>query len=285
MSRAWSRTGLARQGHGWFEERLGVPIEWYVYNAGPSVTEAVFAGSLDLSYIGPSPAINAYARSGGQEIRIVAGAVEGGAALVVQPGAALAGPADFRGRIVATPQFGNTQDVAARSWLIEGGLKITLTGGDAKVVPTENPDQLALFRSRAIDAVWTVEPWVSRLETEAGGRVLVEERDAVTTVLIARTGFLTAERDLVRRFVAAHRELTEWIRANPAEAQAILAAELAAETHTAMPRELIARAWGRITVTADGFPRRARRLRGPRPAGRFPARRPRHGATGRAALR
>src|ERR1019366_3455729 len=100
------------------------------------------------------------------EIRILAGAAEGGAALVVHAGGALARAADFRGKRVATPQLGNTQDVSARAWLATGGLRITLTGGDAQVVPTDNPDQLALFKSRQIDAVWTVEPWVSRLEME-----------------------------------------------------------------------------------------------------------------------
>ena len=160
-------------------------IEWYAYNAGPSAMEAIFANSLDLTYVGPNPALNAYARSRGEEVRVVAGAVNGGSALVVQPDSGLAKPADFRGKRIATPQFGNTQDVAARAWLVAGGLRITQTGGDAQVLPTANPDQLALFQSKQLDAVWTVEPWVSRLELEAGGKVLVEEKDAVTTVLVA----------------------------------------------------------------------------------------------------
>jgi NitT/TauT family transport system substrate-binding protein len=219
---------LERQGRGWFQQRLGpdVKIAWYAYNAGPSAMEAIFAESLDLTYVGPSPAINAYARSGGQEIRIVAGAMNGGSALVVQPDAGLAKPADFRGKRIATPQFGNTQDVAARAWLVAGGLRITQTGGDAQVVPTSNPDQLSLFQSKQLDAVWTVEPWVSRLESEAGGQVLVEEKDAITTVLVSRAGFLSENRDLARRFVAAHRELTEWIRQNPEEAQRLARDEL-----------------------------------------------------------
>src|SRR5437868_10377362 len=122
---------LSRQGKGWFEQRLGAKIEWYVYNAGPSTMEALFAKSLDLTYVGPSPAINAYAKSNGDEVRIIAGAVEGGTALVVQGDSVLAKPADFRGKKIATPQLGNTQDVAARAWLVGGGLKITQTGGDA----------------------------------------------------------------------------------------------------------------------------------------------------------
>jgi len=244
---------LSRQGKGWFEERLGpeVKLEWFLYNAGPSAMEAIFANSLDLTYVGPSPAINAYAKARGDEIRIVAGAANGGAALVVQPDSALKTPADFRGRKIATPQLGNTQDVSARAWLVAGGLRVTLTGGDAQVVPTANADQLALFRQKQLDAVWTVEPWVSRLEMDAGGKVLLEEADAVTTVLVSSAKFLASRRDLVARFVAAHAELTEWIRKNPEEARKIVRAELAAEMRADISPELIARAWNRIELTTD----------------------------------
>jgi NitT/TauT family transport system substrate-binding protein len=244
---------LSRQGKGWFEERLGpqAKLEWFVYNAGPSAIEAIFARSVDLVYVGPSPAINGYAKARGEDIRIVAGAAEGGAALVVQPDSGLGGAADFRGKRIATPQLGNTQDVAARAWLAAAGLKITLTGGDAQVIPTANPDQLALFRQRQLDAVWTVEPWVSRLETEAQGKVLLEETDAVTTVLATGARFLAERRDLARRFVAAHDELTQWIRSHPAEAQALVRDELAAETRTELKPELIGRAWSRIVLTSE----------------------------------
>jgi NitT/TauT family transport system substrate-binding protein len=242
---------LSRQGKGWFEERLGpgVKIEWFVYNAGPSAMEAIFAQSVDLTYVGPSPAINAYAKAGGEDIRIVAGAVEGGAALVVQADSNLSRPSDFRGKKIATPQLGNTQDVAARAWLAAGGLKITLTGGDAMVIPTANPDQLALFQTKQLDAVWTVEPWVSRLESEAGGRVVLEEKDAVTTVLVSGTKLLREKPELARRFVAAHEELTGWIHDHPAEAQSMVREELGAEMRTDMKAALVARAWSRIVLT------------------------------------
>ncbi|WP_048710191.1 ABC transporter substrate-binding protein [Microvirga massiliensis] len=244
---------LERQGRSWFAERLGpgVKVEWYAYNAGPSAMEAIFANSLDLTYVGPNPALNAYARSRGNEIRVIAGAVNGGSALVVQPDAGLTTPADFRGKRIATPQFGNTQDVAARAWLATGGLRITQTGGDAQVVPTSNPDQLSLFRSKQLDAVWTVEPWVSRLEAEAGGRVLVEEKEAITTVLVSSVAFLARNRDLARRFVAAHRALTDWIRQNPEEAQRLAREELQATFRVEMSPELVARAWSRMTVTPE----------------------------------
>jgi NitT/TauT family transport system substrate-binding protein len=153
-----------RQGRPWFGERLGpgVKIEWYTYNAGPSAMEAIFAKSLDLTYVGPNPALNAYARSRGDEVRVIGGAVNGGSALVVQGDSTLTKPADFKGKRIATPQFGNTQDVAARAWLVAGGLRITQTGGDAQVLPTSNPDQLSLFQGKQLDAVWTVEPWWRR---------------------------------------------------------------------------------------------------------------------------
>lgn len=244
---------LERQGEDWFEPRMpqDVHIQWFTYNAGPSAMEAIFAGSLDLAYVGPNPAINAYARSGGGEIRVVAGAMTGGSALVVQGDAALAEPDDFRGKRIATPQFGNTQDVATRAWLAAGGLRITQTGGDAQVVPTANPDQLALFAARQIDAVWTVEPWVSRLELEAGGRILVEERETVTTLLIARAAFRTEHGDLVARFVAAHRDLTEWIVRNPQEAQRMVADELRLQFRIIVAPEVLARAWTRLTPTSE----------------------------------
>ncbi len=244
---------LSRQGRGWFEQRLGpnIKIEWYIYNAGPSAMEAVFAKSIDVTYVGPNPAINAYFKSRGQEVRIIAGSVNGGSALVVQDDASLKTAADFRGKKLATPQFGNTQDVAARAWLKSGGLKITQIGGDAQVVPTANPDQLLLFRQKQIDAVWTVEPWVSRLEAEAGGRILVDDRDAITTVLVARAEFLTTQREVVRKLVAANRELTEWIKANPAEAQRLAREELEAELRAKFAPELVASAWKRIVLTSD----------------------------------
>ena len=243
---------LSRQGKGWFEQRLGmgVKIEWFVYNAGPSAMEAIFADSIDLTYVGPNPAINAYAKSRGAEIRIVAGAANGGAALVVQPDSQLKVASDFRGKRIATPQFGNTQDVAARAWLAAGGLRITQTGGDAHVLPTSNPDQLVLFKQKELDAVWTVEPWVSRLELEAQAKVLLEEPDAVTTVLATGVKFLDTNREQLRKLVAAHAELTEWIKANPEEAQRMVREELGAETRATIPADLVARAWKRIIVTS-----------------------------------
>src|SRR5438067_12194001 len=244
---------ISRQGKGWFEQRLGpdTKIEWFVYNAGPSAMEAIFAKSIDLTYVGSGPALNAYTRSNGQEIRLIAGAANGGSGLVVQSDQNLNAPSDFRGKKIATPQLGNTQDISCRAWLIEGGLKITQLGGDAQVLPTQNPDQLGLFRGKRIDAVWTVEPWLSRLEQEASGKVIVEEKEVATTILVSRVKFLNEQRELVRKFAQAHAELTDWIVKNADEAQRLIKAELLEETRSDMARQIITTAWTRIVFTAE----------------------------------
>ena len=244
---------LSRQGKGWFEQRLGpdTKIEWFVYNAGPSAMEAIFAKSIDLTYVGSGPALNAYTRSNGQEIRLIAGAAIGGSGLVVQSDQNLNAPSDFRGKKIATPQLGNTQDISCRAWLIEGGLKITQLGGDAQVLPTQNPDQLGLFRGKRIDAVWTVEPWLSRLEQEASGKVIVEEKEVATTILVSSVKFLNEQRDLAKKFAQAHAELTDWIIKNPEEAQRLIKAELLEETKSDMTPQVITAAWKRIVFTSE----------------------------------
>lgn len=253
VAHALSERGKKGEAKGWFEERLGpdVEIQWFVYNAGPSAMEAIFARSIDLAYVGPNPALNAHIKSRGAEVRVIAGSAVGGAALVVQGDGSIKTPADLRGRRVATPQLGNTQDVACRAWLRSHGFEVTQTGGDVLVVPTENPEQLSLFKTGDVDAVWTVEPWVSRLVMEGGGKVFLEENDAVTTILVARAGFLEGHRELVRKFAAAHAELTEHIRRDPGEAKRIVAGELERETTRAIPPDLLSMAWERLRFSSE----------------------------------
>src|SRR6266436_10173963 len=247
---------LSRQGKGWFEQRLGpnVEIQWFTYNAGPSAMEAIFAGSLDVTYVGPGPALNAYLKSIGEEIRVISGAANGGAALVVKPDSPIKTPADFRGKKIATPQLGNTQDISCRAWLKAQGFKVTQTGGDVTVIPTSNPDQLALFQTGGVDAVWTVEPWVTRLERDAKARVFLEDKDIITTWLVSSVKFLNAHRDLAKKIVSANKELTDWIQAHPDDAQKLLIAELKEETKTDFAPDAVAQAWKRIKFTTDVSP-------------------------------
>jgi NitT/TauT family transport system substrate-binding protein len=237
-----------REKRGWFEQRLGpeVTIQWYAFNAGPSAMEAIFAGSIDLTYVGPNPALNAFIRSEGDEIRVLAGSALGGAALVVPGNGRLTQAGQFKGRRLATPQLGNTQDVAARAWLKQQGYRVSLTGGDVLVLPTANPEQLSLFQQGKLDAVWTVEPWVTRLELEAQGRVFLEQPDAVTTVLVSSVKFLKSHPALVAKFKAAHQELTAWLNEHPDEARAQVRAGLSAEMKREMSATIVASAWSRL---------------------------------------
>jgi NitT/TauT family transport system substrate-binding protein len=246
---------FSRQGKGWFEQRLGpnVEIQWFTYNAGPSAMEAIFAGSLDVTYVGTGPALNAHFKAKGDEIRVISGAADGGAALVVKPDGPKS-PSDFRSKKIATPQMGNTQDIACRAWLKANGYKVTQTGGEVLVIPTSNPDQLGVFQSGAVDGVWTVEPWVTRLETEANGRVFLEDKDCITTWLVSSVKFLNEHKDLAKKIVAANDELTKWIKAHPADAERMLVAELKAETRTAVSADTIARSLKRIELTTKVAP-------------------------------
>jgi NitT/TauT family transport system substrate-binding protein len=244
---------LSRQGKGWFEQRLGpnVQIQWFIYNAGPSAMEAIFARSLDVTYVGPSPSLNAYFKSNGEEIRVISGSANGGAALLVKADSPIKAPADFRGKKIATPQLGNTQDVSCRAWSKAQGFRVNLTGGDVTVIPTANPDQLALFQKGGVDAVWTVEPWVTRLERDAKARAFLEDKDTITTWLVSSVKFLRDRRELAKKIADANVELTKWIQQNQAEAQKLLIEELKAETRADFAPDAVAQAWKRIQFTSD----------------------------------
>ncbi len=235
----------------------GVALETKVFNAGPSVIEALFAGQIDLAYIGPNPAINGYVRSNGEALRIVAGATSGGAVLVVRGDSGIRMAADFAGRRVASPQLGNTQDVALRRWLQQQGLRLRERGGTTQVVPIANPDILTLFQKREIDAAWVPEPWGARLVHEAGGRVFLDERQLwpggrfVTAQVIVRTAFLDQHADVVRRWLNAHVELTARLNADPATGKRALNAEIERLTGKAFAPAVLDDAWSRMTVTWD----------------------------------
>ena len=245
--------------NGWFEKALGpdVKIEWRSFNAGPSAIEALFAGAIDMTYVGPNPAINGYVRSNGEALRIIAGATSGGAALVVRSDSGINKPQDFHGKRIASPQMGNTQDVALRAWLISQGLKTRDKGGDVTVMPIANPDQLTLFLKKELDAAWAPEPWASRLVHDAGGRVFLDERTLwpqgqfLTTELVVSTKFLQSHPDLVKKWLRAHVELTNWINSHPAEAKQILNQQIQKETGKALAQPVLDDSFARLQVTYE----------------------------------
>jgi NitT/TauT family transport system substrate-binding protein len=250
---------MVGKANGWFEKAMGpnVKIEWKSFNAGPSAIEAVFAGSLDMTYIGPNPAINGYVRSNGEALRIIAGATSGGAALVVRGDSGIDKPEDFHGKRIASPQMGNTQDVALRAWLKSQGLKTRDKGGDVAVIPVANPDQLTLFLKKEIDAAWAPEAWASRLVHEAGGRIFLDERTLwpngqfLTTGLVVSTNFLNSHPDLVQKWLRAHVELTGWINGHVPEAKQLLNQQIQKETGKALSADVLNDSFGRMQVTYD----------------------------------
>ena len=245
--------------NGAFEKAMGpaVKIEWKTFNAGPAAIEALFAGAIDMTYIGPNPAIQGYVRSNGEALRIVAGATSGGAALVVRNDSGIQRPEDFHGKKVASPQQGNTQDVALRAWLLGHGMKSIDKGGDVQVVPMANPDQLTLFLKKQLDAAWAPEPWATRLIREGNGRLFLDERDLwpqgqfITCHLIVRTKFLRDNPELVKQWIRAHVELTQWINTHLPQAKKILNQQIQAETGKALPQAELDEAFARLQVTYD----------------------------------
>lgn len=250
---------MVGKANGWFDKAMGpkVKIQWTSFNAGPSAIEALFAGAIDMTYVGPNPAINGYVRSSGEALRVVAGAASGGASLVVRNDAGINKPEDFHGKRVASPQFGNTQDVALRNWLKKNGLKTNDKGGDVQIVPMANPDQLTLFLKKDLDAAWAPEPWATRLIHEGNARLFVDERSLwpngqfVIGLLVVNTKFLNAHPDLVKNWIRAHVELSDWINAHQPEAKKLLNEQIQRETNKALPTDVLDEAYSRLQVTYD----------------------------------
>ena len=243
--------------NGTFQSALGdTKLETSTFNAGPAAIEALLSGAIDATFIGPNPAINSFVKSNGDSIRIVAGATDNGAALVVSPD--INSAADLKGKTVATPQLGGTQDVALRKWLLDNGLKVQTTGGDdVDIVNQENSQTLDLFKSGEIAGAWLPEPWASRLALEANGKVLVDEKTLwpdekfLTTVLIVSTPFLEQHPDTVKALIGGEIKEIKAIEADPAKAQTDLNAALADLTGKPLSDATIASAFANIEPTWD----------------------------------
>ena len=250
---------MVGKANGSFEKAMGpgVKIDWKGFNAGPAAIEALFAGAIDLTYIGPNPAISGYVRSNGEALRVIAGATSGGAALIVRSDAGIQKPEDFHGKRIATPQLGNTQDVALRSWLKAHGMKSVEKGGDVRVIPLANPDQLTLFIKKELDGAWAPEPWATRLIKEGNGTLFLDERtlwrdgDFVTAQVIVSTNFLKAHPGLVKAWLAAHVSVTQWALANPTEASNLVNAQIEKLTGQKLFSEVLDQAWTRQRLTWD----------------------------------
>jgi NitT/TauT family transport system substrate-binding protein len=251
-------TALVGVEKGIFADALGpnVKLETQTFNAGPAAIEALFGGALDASYIGPSPTINAYAKSKGAALRIISGATSGGASLVVKQG--INSAADLKGKKLATPQLGGTQDVALRAWLKDQGLNAdTSGGGDVSIQPQDNGATLDAFKTGSIDGAWVPEPWATRLVLEGNGKTLVDERTLwpggqfVTTHLIVSTKFLTDHPDVVKRLLEGQVKANDYVNANPADAQKAVNDQIEKITQKRMTDATLAASWKNLSFTND----------------------------------
>jgi NitT/TauT family transport system substrate-binding protein len=241
---------------GLFAKELGdTTLTTQTFNAGGDAVNALLGGSLDATYIGSGPAINAFAKSDGQAVRLIAGATAGGAQLVVKPG--ITAPDQLRGKTIATPQLGNTQDIALKKWLIDNGLTAGDGPDDVHVANLDNPRTFDAFQQGTVDGGWLPEPWSSRLVLDAGASVLLDEATLwpngrfPTTVVLVRTEFLQQYPDTVRALLRGHLAAIDAAAANPAEAKSVVNQGLEKLTGKPLGGPVIDRAFQDIALDPD----------------------------------
>lgn len=246
-------------GRGDFQKALGddVEVRTQLFNAGPLAIEALFANQIDVTYVGPNPAINGYVKSDGEALRIVSGAASGGSVLVVRTDADIDSVADFAGKKFSSPELGNTQDVALRKYLLDNGHKTSEKGGNVEVFPAKNPDIVTRMIKKDIHGAWVPEPWGAKLVKEANGRIFLDERDLwpggdfVTAHIIVRTEFLEQNPEIVKKIIRAHVEETEWIYDNQDEAVTVFNEELKKLTGKTLPEDEFREGLSRMELTHD----------------------------------
>jgi NitT/TauT family transport system substrate-binding protein len=247
-------------GKGDFQNTLGknVKVETFQFNAGPSAIESLLAKRIDVTYIGPNPAINGFVVSDGKDVRVIAGATSAGASFVVRNDSGINSVSDLGGKKFASPQLGNTQDVALRNYLVDNGFKTTENEGNVTVVPVANADILTLFLKKEIDGAWVPEPWATRLVKEANGRVFIDERDLwppegkfVTAHIIVRPDYLKENPDVIKKLVAAHINETQWINDNKEEAIKEFNVQLKKLSGKDLPEDVLAESLTKLEFTYD----------------------------------
>ncbi|HEU0000462.1 MAG TPA: ABC transporter substrate-binding protein [Ktedonobacteraceae bacterium] len=251
--------GIVGYERGTFQQALGsnVKLVATTFNAGPAEIEALNAGSIDIAYVGPSPAINGYVKSQGADLRVIAGASSGGVLFIVRPTAHIKTAKDLANKKIADPQQGGTQDIALRYYLQQNNLKAADKGGNVQIVPTDNPTILTLFKAGQIDGAWVPEPWATRLVVEGKGKVFLDERSLwpdgkfVTTNVVVRKAFMDQHPEIVNKFLQAHVDTVQWILSNPDSAKTIVNSEIKRITGKGMPASELDIAWNNLDITYD----------------------------------
>ena len=246
-------------GNGDYKKVLGDNIELkpFTFNAGPSATEALLANQIDATYIGPNPTVNGYVVSQGTADRVISGAASGGAVFVVRNDSGIQSTKDFAGKKFASPQLGNTQDVALRKYLLDNGYKTKDKGGNVEVLPVKIPDILTLFLKKEIDGAWVPEPWGEKLIKEGNGRLFLDERTLwpegkfVTANIVVNPEYLRNNPDVIKKLLEAHVNETQWINSHKDEALKTFNIELKKLTGQTIPDDQLKQAFSRLELTYD----------------------------------
>ena len=245
-------------GNGDFQNGLGdVKVQSQVFDAGPSAIEALVANRIDVAYVGPNPAINGYLKSDGQGLRIIAGASSGGAVFVIRNDSGIDDVHDFTGKKFASPQLGNTQDVALRSYLLKNGYKTTENGGNVTIIPAKTADIVTMMSKKDIDGAWVPEPWGTILAKQANGKIFLDERNLwpngkfATALIVARTDYLNSHPDVIQKLLEAHVKETIWINNNKDESIKIFNDQIQKLTGKTISNDVVSEALSRMEITYD----------------------------------
>ncbi len=244
-------------GNGDFQNVLGnVKIQSQVFNAGPDEVEALFANRIDVAYVGPNPAINGYLKSDGG-LKIIAGVSSGGAVFVIRNDSGIETVHDFADKKFASPQLGNTQDVALRSYLLKNGYKTSENGGNVTILPAKTSDIVTMMSKKDIDGAWVPEPWGAILVKQANGKIFLDERNLwpngefTTALIVTRADYLQSHPDVIQKLLEAHVKETIWINNNKNEAINDFNAQLQKLTGTTIQNDVVSNAFSRMDMTYD----------------------------------
>lgn len=244
---------------GTFQNQIGnnTIVEPMLFDAGPQVIESLFAGSIDIAYVGPGPAINGFLKSESHNVKILSGAASGGASFIVHPNSKINSVADFEGKRIAAPQIGNTQDISLRNYLSENGLKPAEKGGSVVVLNIPNPDIYTLFAKGDIDAAWVPEPTATILVQQLDGKRLFNEEELwpdhrfASVLLIAREEYVNQNPELINKWLEAHHQTVDWINSNPEQTRIIFIEFMKKETGKTLSDKLIDEALSNLEITSD----------------------------------
>ena len=235
----------------------GLDIEVKIFDSGPQVIESIFSNSVDIAYVGPGPVINGFLKSDGNDLKILAGAANGGASFVIQKNSGLELIENYSGKRVAAPQISNTQDVSLRHYLAENGLKSAEKGGDVFVLNIANPDIYTLFAKGDIDGAWVPEPWATMLVEELNGVRLFDENEFwpenqfSSVLLIGRSDYIEKNPEIIKKWINANEKTVQWINNHPDESKKLYNEFLKSYMGRTLPENIVEKSFSNIIITSE----------------------------------